>query len=48
MADRFYPALSVGAVLKPSALMIAGTALASWLPALRIRAIRPAEALRAV
>jgi len=47
-ADRLYPALSIGAVLRPSVLMIAGTALASLLPALRIRGIRPAEALRAV
>jgi ABC-type lipoprotein release transport system permease subunit len=48
MADRFYPALSLGAVLKPSMLMIVGTSLASLLPALRIRSIRPAEVLRAV
>jgi putative ABC transport system permease protein len=48
MADRFYPALSLDALLKPSMLMIFGTSLASWLPALRIRAIRPADVLRAV
>jgi putative ABC transport system permease protein len=47
-ADRLYPALSTAALLRPTLLMVAGTALASLLPALRIRAIRPAEALRAV
>jgi len=48
MADRLYPALTLDALLRPSALMIVGTALASLLPALRIRALRPAEVLRAV
>jgi len=47
-ADRLYPALNVSVLVNPSALMVAATMLASLLPALRIRAIRPAEVLRAV
>ncbi|HET6470770.1 MAG TPA: FtsX-like permease family protein [Pseudomonadales bacterium] len=47
-ADRMYPALDVGVLLRPVALMMVGTALASLLPALRIRSIRPVEAMRAV
>jgi ABC-type lipoprotein release transport system permease subunit len=48
MTDRLYPALSATVVLRPTVLMIACTQLASLLPALRIRAIQPVEALRAV
>jgi len=47
-ADRLYPALGVGVLLRPIALMFVGTALASLLPALRVRSIRPVEAMRAV
>jgi ABC-type lipoprotein release transport system permease subunit len=47
MADRMYPALNVGVILKPVVLMILCTQLAGLLPALRVRRILPVEALRA-
>ncbi len=47
MSDRIYPALDVAVVVKPVLLMILCTQLAGLLPALRVRRIQPAEALRA-
>lgn len=46
MPDRIYPALSVEALLVSPLVMLIGTQLAALLPALRIRRMRPVEALR--
>ncbi len=47
MPDRMYPALSWEAFATAPAVMLVGTQLAALLPSLRIRRMRPAEALRA-
>lgn len=46
MPDRMYPALSAEALLVSPVIMLIGTQLAAFLPALRIRRLRPVEALR--
>lgn len=46
MPDRMYPALSVEALLVSPLIMLIGTQLAAFLPSLRIRGLRPVEALR--
>lgn len=47
MADRMYPAFSVGSLAAAPIVLFIGTQLAAILPALRIRRLRPVEALRA-
>ncbi|MFV2090285.1 MAG: ABC transporter permease, partial [Pseudomonadales bacterium] len=44
--DRMYPEFSSGAALAAGAIMLVGTQLAALVPALRIRRMRPIEALR--
>lgn len=46
MPDRMYPALSVEALTVSPLVMLIGTQLAALLPALRIRNLKPVEALR--
>jgi ABC-type lipoprotein release transport system permease subunit len=46
MPDRIYPALSLEALTVSPAVMLIGTQLAALLPALRIRNLKPVEALR--
>jgi ABC-type lipoprotein release transport system permease subunit len=46
MPDRMYPSLSIEALVVSPAVMLIGTQLAALLPALRIRSLRPVEALR--
>ena len=46
MPDRMYPALSVEALTVAPVVMLIGTQLAALLPALRIRLLKPVEALR--
>jgi len=46
MPDRMYPALSVEALLMAPLVMLVGTQIAALLPALRIRRLKPVEALR--
>ena len=46
MPDRMYPALSVAALTVSPVVMLIGTQLAALLPALRIRTLKPVEALR--
>lgn len=46
MPDRMYPALSVAALTVSPIVMLIGTQLAALLPALRIRTLKPVEALR--
>jgi ABC-type lipoprotein release transport system permease subunit len=46
MPDRMYPALSPGVLAVSPAVMLIGTQLAALLPALRIRSLKPVEALR--
>lgn len=48
MPDRMYPAFSVPAALVAVAVMLAGTQLAVLVPALRVRRLKPVEALRAL
>lgn len=47
LPDRMYPAFSVGAAITSSLIMLAGTQIAAFIPALRIRRMRPVDALRA-
>ena len=47
MPDRMYPALSFEALSVAPLVMLGGTQLAALIPSLRIRRMRPAEALRA-
>jgi ABC-type lipoprotein release transport system permease subunit len=47
MPDRMYPAFSVWAAAVASFVMYGGTQLAVLVPALRVRRLRPVEALRA-
>lgn len=47
MPDRMYPSFSLGAALAAAVIMLIGTQVAALLPALRIRRMRPVEALRA-
>jgi ABC-type lipoprotein release transport system permease subunit len=47
MPDRMYPSFSLGASLAATVIMLLGTQIAALLPALRIRRMRPVEALRA-
>jgi putative ABC transport system permease protein len=47
MADRMYPAFSVFSLVAAPIVLFIGTQLAAILPALRIRRLRPVEALRA-
>jgi len=46
MPDRMYPALSIEALIVSPVVMLIGTQLAAFLPALRIRHLKPVEALR--
>ncbi len=46
MPDRMYPALSAEALLVAPVVLLIGTQLAALLPALRIRNLKPVEALR--
>ncbi|MFV2090284.1 MAG: ABC transporter permease [Pseudomonadales bacterium] len=46
MPDRMYPAFSLETLLTAPAVMLIGTQLAAILPALRIRRLRPVDALR--
>ncbi len=45
--DRMYPDFSTGAAITAVTIMIIGTQLAALVPALRIRRMRPVDALRA-
>ena len=45
--DRLYPAFSVNAAAIGAVIMLAGTQLAALIPALRIRKMRPVDAIRA-
>ena len=45
--DRMYPRFSNGAAMAAICIMVLGTQLATLIPALRIRRMRPVEALRA-
>ena len=45
--DRMYPTFSNGGAIASSLIMLAGTQIAAIIPALRIRRMRPVEALRA-
>jgi ABC-type lipoprotein release transport system permease subunit len=47
MPDRMYTALDVDAFVPPSLIMLFATILAALLPSLRVRRLRPVEALRA-
>lgn len=47
LPDRMYPAFSVGAAVTSSTIMLVGTQIAAFIPALRIRRMRPVDALRA-
>jgi ABC-type antimicrobial peptide transport system permease subunit len=47
LPDRMYPAFSTGAALTSSLIMLVGTQIAAFVPALRIRRMRPVDALRA-
>jgi putative ABC transport system permease protein len=47
MPDRLYPAFSLYAALVGAAVMLIGTQLAALVPALRIRNMRPVDAVRA-
>ena len=46
MPDRMYPALSAEALLVAPLVLLVGTQFAALLPALRIRRLKPVEALR--
>ncbi len=46
MPDRLYPALNVDALAWSPLLMLAGTLIAALIPALRVRKMRPVDALR--
>lgn len=46
MPDRIYPAFHWGMAITASVLMVVGTQLAGFLPALKIRKLKPVEALR--
>ncbi len=46
MPDRMYPALSLEALMVSPLVMFIGTQLAALLPALRIRSLKPVDALR--
>jgi ABC-type lipoprotein release transport system permease subunit len=46
MPDRMYPRFSVLAAVASAVIMVLGTQLAAFVPALRIRRMRPVEALR--
>ena len=46
LPDRIYPPLNVGAMLAAPLLMLVATQLAALVPALRIRALAPVDALR--
>lgn len=46
MPTRMYPALDVGALVQAPLAMLAGTLLAMLVPGLRVRRMRPVEALR--
>jgi ABC-type lipoprotein release transport system permease subunit len=46
MPDRMYPRFSMTAAIISGAIMVIGTQIAAFIPALRIRRMRPVEALR--
>lgn len=46
LPNRFYPALTAGALVPGPLLMFIGLQLAALIPALRVRHMRPAEAIR--
>jgi putative ABC transport system permease protein len=46
LPDRMYPQFSATAALVAAAAMLVGVQLAVWLPTLRVRRLRPVEALR--
>jgi ABC-type lipoprotein release transport system permease subunit len=47
LPDHMYPRFSVGAAAAAGVIMMVGTQVAALIPALRIRKLRPVEALRA-
>jgi len=47
MPDRLYGAFALPAFLRPTVLMATATVLAALIPSLRVRRLRPVEALRA-
>jgi ABC-type lipoprotein release transport system permease subunit len=46
MPDRMYPSFSLAAAVYSGLIMVVGTQIAAFIPALRIRRMRPVEALR--
>ena len=46
LPTRMYPALSTDVFMQAPLIMLAGTLLAAWIPALRVRRMRPVDALR--
>ena len=46
MPDRMYPSFSLAAAVYSGLIMLVGTQIAAFIPALRIRRMRPVEALR--
>ena len=46
LQTRMYPALSTNVFVQAPLIMLAGTLLAAWIPALRVRRMRPVDALR--
>ncbi len=46
MPDRMFPSFSVTAAVSSGLIMVLGTQIAAFIPALRIRRLRPVEALR--
>ncbi len=46
MPDRMYPSFSLMAAVTSGLIMVVGTQIAAFIPALRIRRMRPVEALR--
>ena len=46
LPTHMFPALSADAVVQAPLIMLAGTLLAAWIPALRVRRMRPVDALR--
>ena len=46
LPTHMYPALSTDVFVQAPLIMLAGTLLAAWIPALRVRRMRPVDALR--
>ena len=46
LPSRMYPALSTAALVQAPLVMLLGTLIAAWIPALRVRRMRPVDALR--